>query len=80
MHYVSRETIILILTDTKNVSRETICQELIGYPNVSRETIVIRACVHREDVRIFEHNLAECKGAGVRWTPLRSRSTDRDDS
>ncbi len=29
---------------------------------------------------IFEHNFDEYKGAGVRGTPLRSRSTDRDDS
>ncbi len=27
-----------------------------------------------------EHNYDEYKGAGVQWTPLRSRSTDRGDS
>ncbi len=42
--------------------------------------IAFRACVHGWRIRFFEHNFAENKGAGVQWTPLLSRSTDRDDS
>jgi hypothetical protein len=40
----------------------------------------IRTCSHRICTWIFEHNFDEGKGAGVQWTPLQSRSTDRDDS
>lgn len=32
------------------------------------------------NVQIFERNFDEYKGVGVRWTSLRSRSTDRDES